>query len=90
MYLGQGEGSLGERIRAEIEAEARSYIEDLFGRVYEAIPDSVKRRVEREYISRRLEEERARILAAGKDVRAAGIAVLGGLAALLLLRGKRR
>lgn len=83
-FLGQAD--IGTQLRAELEAEARRFIEQVFGAAYGLIPDALKRELEREYLERRIAEERARIGALGAKITPAALAVAGGLLMLLLLR----
>lgn len=82
--LGQyDDAPLGERVLAEIEAEAQKYIEKLFGRAYELIPDSIKREIESRYIQKRIAEEKARAVPALKT---AIPWLIGGLVIFSMMR----
>lgn len=88
MFLGQPYPSLEAQLIAELELEARQFIEQVFGAAYDLIPDAVKRQLEQEYLKRRIAEERARIGAVGAKVAPAALAIVGGLLMLFLL-GRR-
>lgn len=87
-YLGQVDWEqIGHDIRSGLESEIRDWLERATGQVYEAIPEDVRRELERQYLARRLAEERARATAAAK--RWMPLLVAGGLG-LLLIPGRRR
>lgn len=85
MYL----GGFWDDIQAAVEAEARRWLEQATGAAYDAIPPELRAELERQYIARRLAEERAKLAGRAKGALPALAALAAGGLALLAIPENR-